>query len=113
MIPQPLPKAPIQNSDSLPLLSSPEHLIDLCSQKEQTTISLEVGDLPKGDPVIDGLLLHLEELRHVNNVEVLCSEGRMNPKFMFLPLQIEQLIKLSFHQHKLLKKAPKLSLALV
>ena len=37
----------------------------------------------------------------------------MNPKFMFLPLQIEQLIKLSFHQHKLLKKAPKLSLALV
>jgi len=28
-------------------------------------------------------------------------------------LQAEQLIKLSFHQHKLLKKAPKLSLALV
>ena len=113
MIPQPLPKAPIQNSDSLPLLSSPKHLINLCSQKEQATISLEVGDLPKGDPVINGLLLHLEELRHVNNVEILCPEGRVNPELLLLPLQAEQLIKLSFHQHKLLKKAPKLSLALV
>jgi len=34
------------SASSLPLLASPQHLIDLCSQKEQATISLEVGDLP-------------------------------------------------------------------
>ena len=97
----------------LPAFPPFEHFFNLCSQKEQATISLEVGNLPKGDPVINGLLLHLEELRHVNNVEILCPEGRMNPELLLLPLQAELLIKLSFHQHKLLKKAPKLSLALV
>ena len=64
----------------LPAFPPFEHLIDLCSQKEQAAIGLEVGNLPKGDPVVDGLLLHLEELRHVNNVEVLCSEGEDKPE---------------------------------
>jgi len=73
----------------VPQAQAVEHLIDLISQEEQATIGFEIGNFSLRYPVVDGFLLHLEELRHVNNVEVLCPKGRMNPELLLLPLQAE------------------------
>jgi hypothetical protein len=45
----------------LPKVSLSQHLIYLLTQKQQASISFEIGYLPCPNPVVDGLLLYLQD----------------------------------------------------
>ena len=54
----------------LPTISLPYHFIYLFPKKKQSTISFEVRNFPCPNPVIDSLLLNLQDFRNIYDVQI-------------------------------------------
>jgi len=53
-----------------PTISPSQHLVNLFPEKKQSSIGFEIRDFSCPNPVVNGLLLHFENLGYINDIQV-------------------------------------------